>query len=36
MSKTINLTLKVWRQEGPEKKGRLETYSLVHDGESDG
>ena len=26
MSKTINLTLKVWRQEGPEKKGRLETY----------
>ncbi len=25
MSKTINLTLKVWRQEGPEKKGRLET-----------
>jgi len=26
VSKTINLTLKVWRQEGPEKKGRLETY----------
>ncbi len=26
MSKTINLTLKVWRQEGPEKKGRLESY----------
>lgn len=26
MSKTINLTLKVWRQEGPEKKGWLETY----------
>ncbi len=26
MSETINLTLKVWRQEGPEKKGRLETY----------
>lgn len=26
MSKNINLTLKVWRQEGPEKKGRLETY----------
>ena len=26
MSKTINLTLKVWRQAGPEKKGRLETY----------
>lgn len=27
MSKTINLTLKVWRQEGPDKKGRLESYS---------
>jgi len=26
VSKNINLTLKVWRQEGPEKKGRLETY----------
>ncbi|MGW8320990.1 MAG: succinate dehydrogenase/fumarate reductase iron-sulfur subunit [Thermodesulfobacteriota bacterium] len=26
MSKTIDLTLKVWRQQGPEKKGRLETY----------
>ena len=26
MSKTINLTLRVWRQEGLEKKGRLETY----------
>jgi succinate dehydrogenase / fumarate reductase iron-sulfur subunit len=26
VSKTIDLTLKVWRQEGPEKKGRLETY----------
>jgi succinate dehydrogenase / fumarate reductase iron-sulfur subunit len=26
VSKTINLTLKVWRQEGSEKKGRLETY----------
>jgi succinate dehydrogenase / fumarate reductase iron-sulfur subunit len=26
VSKTINLTLKVWRQQGPEKKGRLETY----------
>ncbi len=24
--KTINLTLKVWRQQGPEGKGRLETY----------
>jgi len=26
VSKTIDLTLKVWRQEGPEKKGRLETF----------
>jgi len=26
VSKTIDLTLKVWRQQGPEKKGRLETY----------
>lgn len=26
MSKTIDLTLKVWRQQGPEKRGRLETY----------
>ena len=26
MSRTINLTLKVWRQKGPEAKGRLETY----------
>lgn len=26
MSETINLTLKVWRQKGPEDKGRLETY----------
>ncbi len=26
MSKTINLTLKVWRQKGPDSKGRLETY----------
>ena len=26
MSKTINLTLKVWRQKGPKEKGRLETY----------
>jgi len=25
-SKTINLTLKVWRQQGAAKKGRLETY----------
>jgi succinate dehydrogenase / fumarate reductase iron-sulfur subunit len=27
ISKTINLTLKVWRQNRGEKKGRLETYS---------
>lgn len=26
MSQTINLTLKVWRQKGPDSKGRLETY----------
>ncbi len=26
MSKAINLTLKVWRQKGPDVKGRLETY----------
>ncbi len=26
MTRNINLTLKIWRQEGPEKKGRLETY----------
>jgi len=26
VSKTIDLTLKVWRQQGPEKRGRLETY----------
>lgn len=26
MTKTINLTLKVWRQKGQKKKGRLETY----------
>ena len=26
MSKNINLTLKVWRQKGPEDKGKLETY----------
>jgi len=28
MSKTINLTLKIWRQEGPEAKGRVETYEM--------
>lgn len=26
MSETINLTLKVWRQKGPDTKGHLETY----------
>jgi len=26
VTKTINLTLKVWRQKGQKKKGRLETY----------
>ena len=26
MIKTINLTLKVWRQDGPQAKGRFETY----------
>lgn len=26
MTKTINLTLKVWRQKGPNVKGKLETY----------
>ncbi len=25
-SKSINLTLKVWRQQGPKSPGRLETY----------
>ena len=29
MTKTINLTLKVWRQKGQTKKGRLETYKAV-------
>ncbi len=27
MTKTINLTLKVWRQNGPHTKGRFETYT---------
>ena len=26
MTKTINLTLKVWRQSGPQSKGKFETY----------
>jgi len=28
MEKTINVTLKVWRQNGPKKKGRFETYKV--------
>ncbi len=28
MEKTINITLKVWRQRGPKTKGKFETYSL--------
>jgi succinate dehydrogenase / fumarate reductase iron-sulfur subunit len=28
MSQQISLTLKIWRQDGPDKKGRLETYKL--------
>jgi len=28
MEKTINLTLKVWRQNGPKEKGRFETYQV--------
>jgi len=28
MEKTINITLKVWRQNGPKEKGRLETYKV--------
>jgi succinate dehydrogenase / fumarate reductase iron-sulfur subunit len=28
MDKTINLTLKVWRQNGPKEKGRFETYKV--------
>ena len=27
MTKALNLTLKIWRQKGPNQKGRLETYS---------
>lgn len=29
MTRTINLTLKVWRQKGNNQKGRLETYKAV-------
>lgn len=28
MDKTINITLKVWRQRGPQKKGAFQTYQL--------
>lgn len=28
MDKTINVTLKVWRQRGPKEKGHFETYNL--------
>ena len=28
LEKTLNLTLKVWRQNGPEDKGRMETYKV--------
>ena len=30
MTKTINLTLKVWRQKGPGVKGKLETYHAAN------
>lgn len=30
MEKTINLTLKVWRQNGPKEKGRFETYEVTN------
>ena len=30
MEKTINLTLKVWRQNGPKEKGRFETYQVAN------
>jgi succinate dehydrogenase / fumarate reductase iron-sulfur subunit len=30
VTKTINLTLKVWRQSGPKSKGRFETYKADH------
>jgi len=28
MEKSINITLKIWRQAGPKIKGRFETYTL--------
>ena len=30
MEKTINITLKVWRQNGPKENGRFETYKLAN------
>jgi succinate dehydrogenase / fumarate reductase iron-sulfur subunit len=30
MEKTINLTLKVWRQNGPKEKGRFETHQVTN------
>lgn len=30
MEKTINITLKIWRQKSPKDKGAFETYSLDH------
>jgi len=30
MEKTINVTLKIWRQAGPKVKGEFETYKLDH------
>ena len=30
-SKSLNLTLKVWRQDGPNDSGRFETYESPYD-----
>jgi len=30
VTKTLNLTLKVWRQKGPDSRGRLETYNSAN------
>jgi len=30
VTKTLNLTLKVWRQKGPDSRGRLETYNAAN------
>ena len=27
MAKTLNLTLKIWRQDGPHAKGKIDTYN---------